>query len=158
MQNVDIFIEEEKKRAIEISNEIIEKPKVSMMVVIFPFLLINYIQELRVYRYKKEFFLKEYLFLKNMVVDLLKEGYSSSEKIKIEIEKLLIKDEKYLEFYKYQIQEALSIKKYIFQEESEKIMRLKEIETLKKWMDIFEVDEESLGVSLKLFKTLNNKI
>ncbi|MGL4211030.1 MAG: hypothetical protein ACRCRT_05745, partial [Cetobacterium somerae] len=87
MQNVDIFIEEEKKRAIEISNEIIEKPKISMMVVIFPFLLINYIQELRVYRYKKEFFLKEYLFLKNMVVDLLKEGYSSSEKIKIEIEK-----------------------------------------------------------------------
>lgn len=62
MQNVDIFIEEEKKRAIDISNEIIEKPKLSMMVVIFPFLLINYIQELRVYRYKKEFFLKEYLF------------------------------------------------------------------------------------------------
>ncbi|WP_297434440.1 hypothetical protein [uncultured Cetobacterium sp.] len=158
MQNVDNFIEEEKRRAIEISNEVIEKPKISMMIVIFPFLLINYIQELRVYRYKKEFFIKEYLFLKKIVVHLLKEGYFSSEKIKDEIEKLLIKDEKYLEFYRCQIQEAISIKKYILQEESEKVMRLKEIETLKKWMDIFEVDEESLGVSLKLLRTLNNKI
>ncbi|MGL5760729.1 MAG: hypothetical protein ACRCXS_04895, partial [Cetobacterium sp.] len=69
MQNIDIFIEEEKKRAIEISNEIIEKPRISMMVVVFPFLLINYIQELRIYRYKKEFFLKEYLFLKRITVD-----------------------------------------------------------------------------------------
>lgn len=149
MQNVDNFIEEEKRRAIEISNEVIEKPKISMMIVIFPFLLINYIQELRVYRYKKEFFIKEYLFLKKIVVHLLKEGYFSSEKIK---------DEKYLEFYRCQIQEAISIKKYILQEESEKVMRLKEIETLKKWMDIFEADEESLGVSLKLLRTLNNKI
>ena len=49
--------------------------------------LINYIQELRVYRYKKEFFVKDYLFLKKIVVHLLKEGYFSSEKIKDEIEK-----------------------------------------------------------------------
>lgn len=158
MQNIDIFIEEEKKRAIKISNEIIEKPKISVMVIMFPFLLINYIQELRVYRYKKEFFIKEYLFLKKIVVNLLKEGYSSSEKIKKQIETILIKDEKYLEFYKCQIQEALSIKNYIFQEESEKVMRLKEIETLKKWIDMFEVDKESLGVSLKLFETLKDKI
>lgn len=158
MQNIDIFIEEEKKRAIEISNEIIEKPRISMMVVVFPFLLINYIQELRIYRYKKQFFLKEYLFLKRITVDLLKKGYLSSEKIKTQIEKVLIKDEKYLEFYRYQIQEALSIKKYLFQEESEKIMRLKEIETLKKWIDVFEVDKESLEVSLKLLKALKNKI
>lgn len=74
MQNIDIFIEKERKRAIEISNEVVEKPKVSMMIVVFPFLLINYIQELRVYRYKKEFFIKEYLYLKIMMVNIIKRG------------------------------------------------------------------------------------
>lgn len=158
MQNIDIFIEKERKRAIEISNEVIEKPKVSMMIVVFPFLLINYIQELRVYRYKKEFFIKEYLYLKNMMVNILKEGYFSTEEIRFQIEKNLIKNEKYLEFYEYQIQEALAIKGYIFQEESEQAMRLKEIETLKKWIDVFEVNKESLEVSLKLLQTLKNKM
>lgn len=158
MQNIDIFIEKERKRAIEISNEVVEKPKVSMMIVVFPFLLINYIQELRVYRYKKEFFIKEYLYLKIMTVNILKEGYFSTEEIKLQIEKNLIKNEKYLEFYEYQIQEALAIKGYIFQEENEQAMRLKEIETLKKWIDEFEVDKESLEVSLKLLQTLKNKM
>ena len=158
MQNIDIFMEEEKKRAIEISSEIIEKPKISMMVVIFPFLLINFIQELRVYRYKKEFFLKEYLYLKNLVIDLLKNGYSAQEELKEKIEESLIKNGEYLEFYKYQIQEALSIRDYIFQEKSEKVMRLKEIETLKKWMDIFKLEGDNLEVSLKLLNVLNNKI
>lgn len=158
MQNIDIFIEKERKRAIEISNEVVEKPKVSMMIVVFPFLLINYIQELRVYRYKKEFFIKEYLYLKIMTVNILKEGYFSTEEIKLQIEKNLIKNEKYLEFYEYQIQEALAIKGYIFQEENEQAMRLKEIETLKKWIDVFEVDKESLEVSLKLLQTLKNKM
>ena len=158
MQNIDIFMEKEKKRAIEISSEIIEKPKISMMVVIFPFLLINFIQELRVYRYKKEFFLKEYLYLKNVVIDLLKNGYLAQEELKEKIEEALIKNEEYLEFYKYQIQEALSIRDYIFQEKNEKIMRLKEIETLKKWMDIFKLEGDNLEVSLKLLNILNNKI
>lgn len=158
MQNIDIFIEKERKRAIEISNEVVEKPKVSMMIVVFPFLLINYIQELRVYRYKKEFFIKEYLYLKIMTVNILKEGYFSTEEIKLQIDKNLIKNEKYLEFYEYQIQEALAIKGYIFQEENEQAMRLKEIETLKKWIDVFEVDKESLEVSLKLLQTLKNKM
>lgn len=158
MQNIDIFIEKERKRAIEISNEVVEKPKVSMMIVVFPFLLINYIQELRVYRYKKEFFIKEYLYLKIMMVNILKEGYFSTEEIKLQIDKNLIKNEKYLEFYEYQIQEALAIKGYIFQEENEQAMRLKEIETLKKWIDVFEVDKESLEVSLKLLQTLKNKM
>lgn len=157
MQNIDIFIEKE-RRAIEISNEVVEKPKVSMMIVVFPFFLINYIQELRVYRYKKEFFIKEYLYLKIMMVNILKEGYFSTEEIKLQIEKNLIKNEKYLEFYEYQIQEALAIKGYIFQEENEQAMRLKEIETLKKWIDVFEVDKESLEVSLKLLQTLKNKM
>ena len=37
-------------------------------------------------------------------------------------------------------------------------MRLKEIETLKKWIDVFEVDKESLEASLKLLQTLKNKM
>ena len=158
MQNVDIFIEEEKKRAVEISNEIIEKPKISMMVVIFPFILINFIQKLRVYRYKKEFFLKEYLYLKKIVTDLLKNGCSNQQELKEKIESFLIIDEKYIEFYEYQIQEALTIRDYIFQEKSEKIMRLKEIETLKKWMDIFKSEGDNLEVSLKLLNVLISKI
>ncbi len=158
MQNIDTFMEMEKKRAIEISNEILEKPKVSMLVVIFPFLLINFIQELRVYRYKREFFIKEYLYLKRVVTDIIKKGYSSTESLKNEIETILIKDEKYMEFYNCQIQEALSIRDYIFQEGSEKYMRVKEIETLRRWIDTFEVEENSLEVSFKLFKILSSKI
>lgn len=158
MQNIDTFMEMEKKRAVEISNEILEKPKVSMLVVIFPFLLINFIQELRVYRYKREFFIKEYLYLKRVVTDIIKKGYSSTESLKNEIETILIKDEKYMEFYSYQIQEALSIRDYIFQEGSEKYMRVKEIETLRRWIDTFEVEENGLEVSFKLFKILSSKI
>lgn len=158
MQNIDTFMEMEKKRAIEISNEILEKPKVSMLVVIFPFLLINFIQELRVYRYKREFFIKEYLYLKRVVTDIIKKGYSSTESLKNEIETILIKDEKYMEFYSCQIQEALSIRDYIFQVGSEKYMRVKEIETLRRWIDTFEVEENGLEVSFKLFKILSSKI
>ena len=158
MQNIDTFMEMEKKRAIEISNEILEKPKVSMLVVIFPFLLINFIQELRVYRYKREFFIKEYLYLKRVVTDIIKKGYSSTESLKNEIETILIKDEKYMEFYSCLIQEALSIRDYIFQEGSEKYMRMKEMETLRRWIDTFEVKENGLEVSFKLFKILSSKI
>ena len=158
MQNVDNFIDRERKRAVEISNKIIEKPKISMLVVVFPFLLINFIQELRVYRYKKEFFVKEYLYLKKVVVETLRNGYFSSESMKNEVENIIMKDKKYEEFYKYQIQEALTIRGYIFQEESEKNMRLKEIETLKKWMDTFELKKDNLDVSSKLFKVLSNEI
>lgn len=153
MKNIEEFMLEEKKRAINISDKIIDKPKISMMVVIFPFLLINFIQELRIYRYKKEFFLKEYLYLKNLVVKFLKNKPESD--LRKVLEKELIKDEKYLEFYEYQIQEALSIKKYIYQEENEENMRAKEIDTIKKIIEIFKLDGDKLDVTLKLLKVIN---
>ncbi|MGL5984801.1 MAG: hypothetical protein ACRCZ1_06020, partial [Cetobacterium sp.] len=71
--NVEDFLKKENKRAFGIGNELIEKPKLSMMVVVFPILLINFIQDSRIYRYKKEFFIKEYMFLKNIVVQFLTE-------------------------------------------------------------------------------------
>ncbi|MDX8336702.1 MULTISPECIES: hypothetical protein [Cetobacterium] len=153
MKNIEEFMLEEKKRAINISDKIIDKPKISMMVVIFPFLLINFIQELRIYRYKKEFFLKEYLYLKNLVVKFLKNKPESD--LRKVLEKELIKDEKYLEFYECQIQEALSIKKYIYQEENEENMRAKEIDTIKKIIEIFKLDGDKLDVTLKLLKVIN---
>ncbi|MGL4868364.1 MAG: hypothetical protein ACRC5F_06225 [Cetobacterium sp.] len=153
--NIEEFMKNENKRAFEIANELIEKPKISMMVVIFPILLINFIQDSRVYRYKKEFFIKEYMFLKNIVVQFLTEKSDISEsEFLFKLENSLSKNFKYKNIYEAQIDEALSLKRYIFGENSETFMRDKEIITLNRTIESLELKDESLETSLELLSIL----
>ncbi|MGL6023859.1 MAG: hypothetical protein ACRC0F_04520, partial [Cetobacterium sp.] len=107
MQNTEEFLKREKDLALEVAFELIEKPKISMMVVLFPILLIDFIRDSRVYKYKVEFFLKEYMFLKNLVVSFLKEGFFSDDELKIQLKKELFKESKYENLYCLQIEECL---------------------------------------------------
>lgn len=140
------FEKEEEKRAIKISNEIIEKPKISILVVIFPFLLINFIQDMRIYRFKKEFFIKEYLFLKKAIIGLIEEDID----IKIGLEKVLFRNKKNKEVYISQLNEGMEIYKYLNGEVSKKSIRLKELETLEKVIKNISDNNELKEVSLKL--------
>lgn len=158
MQNTEEFLEREKDLALEVAFELIEKPKISMMVVLFPILLIDFIRDSRVYKYKVEFFLKEYMFLKNLVVSFLKEGFFSDDELKIELKKKLLKELKYEKLYNLQIEECLAIKNYIFLEVDEKIMRREELKTLKHTIDILGLKGDNFESSLKLLKILESRI
>ncbi|MGL6066300.1 MAG: hypothetical protein ACRC0R_04410 [Cetobacterium sp.] len=158
MQNTDEFLKREKKLALEVAFELIEKPKISMMVVLFPILLIDFIRDSRVYKYKVEFFLKEYMFLKNLVVSFLKKGFFSDDELKIELKKELFKESKYENLYYLQIEECLMIKNYIFLEVDEKIMRREELKTLKHTIDILSLKGDSFESGLKLLKILESRM
>ncbi|MGL5355641.1 MAG: hypothetical protein ACRDAQ_03695 [Cetobacterium sp.] len=158
MQNTEEFLKREKDLALEVAFELIEKPKISMMVVLFPILLIDFIRDSRVYKYKVEFFLKEYMFLKNLVVSFLKEGFFSDDELKIQLKKELFKESKYENLYCLQIEECLSIKNYIFLEVDEKIMRKKELKTLKHTIDILSLKGDSFESGLKLLKILESRM
>ena len=140
------FEKEEEKRALKISNEIIEKPKISILVIIFPFLLINFIQDMRIYRFKKEFFIKEYLFLKKAIIGLIEKDID----IKIGLEKVLFRNKKNKEVYISQLNEGMEIYKYLNGEVSKKSIRLKELETLEKVIKNISDNNELKEVSLKL--------
>ncbi|MGL5089326.1 MAG: hypothetical protein ACRC6Z_07780, partial [Cetobacterium sp.] len=103
MLNIEEFLKKENRLAFEVASELIEKPKISMMVMLFPILLINFIGDSRVYKYKIEFFLKEYMFLKNLVSSLLKEEILSEYEFKKRLQSILFKESKYEELYNYQI-------------------------------------------------------
>ncbi|WP_293721386.1 hypothetical protein [uncultured Cetobacterium sp.] len=148
------FLERETALALKVATKLIEKPKISMMVVIFPFLLINFIQDLRIYRYKREFFLKEYLFLKKTICELLKEKELSDTELEERIESIIVKDNKYSELYRCQIDEGIAIKKYLTGERDEMFMRSKEIETLKRTIEILKLNGDALETSQKLLNIL----
>ncbi|MGL5918250.1 MAG: hypothetical protein ACRCYM_03290 [Cetobacterium sp.] len=153
--NVEDFLKKENKRAFQIGNELIEKPKLSMMVVVFPILLINFIQDSRIYRYKKEFFIKEYMFLKNIVIQFLTEKSDILEsEFLLKLENSLSKNLKHKNIYDAQIDEALSIRNYIAGEKSENIMREKEVVTLNRTIESLELKGDSLETSLKLLNIL----
>ncbi|MGL4998670.1 MAG: hypothetical protein ACRC5W_03015 [Cetobacterium sp.] len=158
MLNIEGFLKNENRLAFEVASELIEKPKISMMVVLFPILLINFIGDSRIYKYKVEFFLKEYMFLKNLVSSLLKEESLSDDELKKRLESILFKEAKYKELYNYQISEALSIKDYIYEHKIEKVMREKEIITLKSTISILSLEGDSLESSLKLLKILEKRM
>ena len=151
---IDKFLEKETRLALEVASKLIEKPKISMMVVIFPFLLINFIGDLRIYRYKREFFLKEYMFLKKIVCELLKEKEFLDSELKERLERVLVKETRYKELYCSQIEEGIAIKKYLTGESDEVFMRSKEVETLKKTIEVLNLKGDALETSQKLLYIL----
>lgn len=153
-ETIDKFLEKETKLALEVASKLIEKPKVSIMVVVFPFLLINFIQELRIYRYKREFFLKEYLFLKRLVCDFLNADNLLDDELEKRLENVLVKDEKYKELYCCQIKEGMAIKRYLSGESEEVSIRFKEIETLKKTIEVLDLKGDALETSQRLLNIL----
>lgn len=156
MLNLKEIESQEWERAYEISKELIEKPKPSMLMFIFPFVLMPFIQELRAYKIKREFFLKEYMYIKNIVFDELKNGwdYLNIEKnIRIKI----FKNDVCEKLYHYQYEEAICTLHYFLERTKEKDLRKKEILTLEKTIEILNLKDEALEISFKLKKILELK-
>ncbi|MEG0069458.1 MAG: hypothetical protein RR693_06700 [Cetobacterium sp.] len=156
MLNLKEIESQEWERACEISKELIEKPKPSMLMFIFPFVLMPFIQEMRVYKLKRELFLREYMYIKNIVFDELKNGwdYLNIEKnIRVKISKNNVHEE----LYKCQYEEAICILNYFLEKVKEKELRKKEILTLEKTIEILNLKDETLELSFKLKKILELK-
>ncbi|MBC2850833.1 hypothetical protein H5J22_05210 [Cetobacterium sp. 8H] len=156
MLNLKSIESQEWERANEISKELIEKPKPSILMFIFPFVLMPFIQEMRAYKLKRELFLKEYMYIKNIVFEELKNGwdYINIEKnIRIKISKNNVHEE----LYKCQYEEAICTLQFFLERVKEKEMRKKEIFTLEKTIEILNLKDEALELSLKLKKILELK-
>lgn len=148
---------QEWERAYEISKELLEKPKPSMLMFIFPFVLMPFIQEMRAYKVKRDIFLKEYMYIKNMIFEELRNGwdYLNIEKnIKVQI----FKGEKYEELYRFQYEEAICTLDYFLERVKEKEFRKKEIVTLEKTIEILNLQGEALELSFRLKKILEKKM
>ncbi|MGL4971295.1 MAG: hypothetical protein ACRC45_06745, partial [Cetobacterium sp.] len=103
---------------------------------------------------KREFFLKEYMFLKKIVCELLKEKEFLDSELKERLERMLVKEERYKELYCSQIEEGIAIKKYLTGESDEVFMRSKEVETLKKTIEVLNLKGDALETSQKLLYIL----
>lgn len=160
-----IKIEDIKKIEMERANALalilVEKPTLSPMMLVLPFLVLIYLQQLKKYREKIEIFKKEYLFTRRMAWTILQENYPQVAENWDEIyENKIVKKSsiKGIEaLYESQLEEIkMHYEKYLLFlkgeniQHVEKLTKEKEIKTLKIAREIFCKDKETLEFSLKL--------
>lgn len=154
--------EAEESRASLIAERLIEKPKLSVMMIIFPLLFLTFVTQMKRYKLRREIFRKEYLFTRELVLEFLKteEREKAAEYFRSKIFKNC-EIENIEKLFEAQCAEAIEIyQRYekILEGKDESLLskeiKAAELNTLQISREIFQLDWENLEFSYKLEKIL----
>lgn len=157
--------EYEEQRAAKIAEKLIEKPQLSIMMILFPLLFLTFVTQMKRYKARREIFRDEYLFTRKLALEALR-TVENREQIEEYFRKNIYKEceiENIDRLFEAQCREALELyKKYeklITDIEGEKNfiseeVREAELNTLLISREIFQLDLESLALNCKLEKIL----
>lgn len=154
--------EAEESRASLIAERLIEKPKLSVMMIIFPLLFLTFVTQMKRYKLRREIFRKEYLFTRELALEFLKtkEREKAAEYFRSKIFKNC-EIENIEKLFEAQCAEAIEIyQRYekILEGKDESLLskeiKAAELNTLQISREIFQLDWENLEFSYKLEKIL----
>lgn len=156
--------EAEESRASLIAEKLIEKPKLSVMMILFPLLFLTFVTQMKRYRLRREIFRKEYLFTRELVLEFLKIEERDRERAVEYFRDRIFKNCEYEnieKLFEAQCAEAIEIyQRYekILEEREELLfsqeIKSAELNTLQISREIFQLDWENLELSYKLEKIL----